>query len=269
MVFSECKFSYMDYYNDSQLLNFWENKFNFLNLYEENGVFTLILDRANKKNALHPQMINEIAFCFSYISTNDKIRVVIIRSTGDTFSAGADLKALKNNIEPHHSTIPDPSKKVIIGNLFNSLYKPKLAVVEGNVYAGACLIVAGCNYVISAANLTFSLPEVKRGIFPLQVMESLSHIIGLKKTIDWCIRGYKIDTNKAFEWGIVDEISNDNIEQKINKWVNSFAENSQRAIEFGLEIYHKHFHDNSKHETMEKLFKEMVNQDHLSDDFQN
>ena len=59
------------------------------------------------------------------------------------------------------------------------------------------------------------------------------------------------------------------IEQKINKWVNSFAENSQRAIEFGLEIYHKHFHDNSKHETMEKLFKEMVNQDHLSDDFQN
>ena len=50
-------------------------------------------------------MINEIAFCFSYISVNDKIRVVIIRSTGDTFSAGADLKALKNNIEPHHSSI--------------------------------------------------------------------------------------------------------------------------------------------------------------------
>ena len=153
--------------------------------------------------------------------------------------------------------------------MFNSLYKPKLAVVEGNIYAGACLIVAGCNYVISAPNLTLSLPEVKRGVFPLQVMESLSHIIGLKKTIDWCIRGYKIDTNKAFEWGIVDEISTDNIEEKINKWINSFTANSQRAIEFGLKIYHKHFHDNSKHEKMEKLFKEMVNQDHLSDDFQN
>ena len=105
----------MDYYNDSQLLNFWENKFHFLKLNEENGVFTLILDRANKKNALHPQMINEIAFCFSYISGNKNIRLVIIRSTGDTFSAGADLKALKNNIEPHQSSIPEPSKKVIIG----------------------------------------------------------------------------------------------------------------------------------------------------------
>ena len=267
MAFLECNLHIMDYYKDNQLLNFWNNKFHFLKLNEENGVFNLTLDRANKKNALHPQMINEIAFCFSYISKNPKITLVIIRSTGDTFSAGADLKALKNNIEPHNSSIPDPSKKVIIGNLFNSLYKPKLAVVEGNVYAGACLIVAGCNYVISSANLTFSLPEVKRGIFPLQVMESLSHIIGLKKTIDWCVRGYKIDTNKAFQWGLVDEISENNIQDSINKWINSFSENSQRAIEFGLKIYQKHFHDNSKHEKLEKLFKEMVNQKHLSDDF--
>ena len=158
--------------------------------------------------------------------------------------------------------------KIIIGNLFNSLYKPKLAVVQGNVYAGGCLIVAGCNYVISCDNLSYSLPEVKRGIFPLQVMESLSHIIGLKKTIDWCIRGYKIDTNKAFDWGLVDQIcKHDEVEKSINDWVSSFSENSQRAIEFGLKIYHEHFQDNSKHEKLEKLFREMVEQNQLSTDF--
>ena len=127
-----------------------------------------------------------------------------------------------------------------------------------------------CNYVISCDNLTFSLPEVKRGIFPLQVMESLSHIIGLKKTIDWCIRGYKIDTKKAFQWGLVDEIcSLENLENSIQNWIKSFSENSQKAIEFGLKIYHEHFQDNSKHERLEKLFREMIDQDHLSDDFQN
>ena len=258
----------MNYFKEIELLNFWDNKFHFLKIEEENGIFYLTLDRANKKNALHPQMINEIAFCFDYISKNDSIRLVIIKSTGDTFSAGADLKALKNNIEPHHSSIPEPSKKIIIGNLFNSLYKPKLAVVQGNVYAGGCLIVAGCNYVISFDNITYSLPEVKRGIFPLQVMESLSHIIGLKKTIDWCIRGYKIDTNKAFSWGLVDEIcKDDEVEKSINNWICSFSENSQRAIEFGLKIYHEHFQDNSKHEKLEKLFIEMVDQEQFSNDF--
>ena len=258
----------MNYFKEIELLNFWDNKFHFLKIEEENGIFYLTLNRANKKNALHPQMINEIAFCFDYISKNDSIRLVIIKSTGDTFSAGADLKALKNNIEPHHSSIPEPSKKIIIGNLFNSLYKPKLAVVQGNVYAGGCLIVAGCNYVISSDNITYSLPEVKRGIFPLQVMESLSHIIGLKKTIDWCIRGYKIDTNKAFSWGLVDEIcKDDEVEKSINNWICSFSENSQRAIEFGLKIYHEHFQDNSKHEKLEKLFIEMVDQEQFSNDF--
>ena len=258
----------MNYFKEIELLNFWDNKFHFLKIEEENGILYLTLNRANKKNALHPQMINEIAFCFNYISKNDSIRLVIIKSTGDTFSAGADLKALKNNIEPHHSSIPEPSKKIIIGNLFNSLYKPKLAVVQGNVYAGGCLIVAGCNYVISFDNITYSLPEVKRGIFPLQVMESLSHIIGLKKTIDWCIRGYKIDTNKAFSWGLVDEIcKDDEVDKSINNWICSFSENSQRAIEFGLKIYHEHFQDNSKHEKLEKLFIEMVGQDQFSNDF--
>lgn len=258
----------MNYFKEIELLNFWDNKFHFLKIEEENGIFYLTLNRANKKNALHPQMINEIAFCFNYISKNESIRLVIIKSTGDTFSAGADLKALKNNIEPHHSSIPESSKKIIIGNLFNSLYKPKLAVVQGNVYAGGCLIVAGCNYVISFDNIIYSLPEVKRGIFPLQVMESLSHIIGLKKTIDWCIRGYKIDTNKAFSWGLVDEIcKDDEVEKSINNWICSFSENSQRAIEFGLKIYHEHFQDNSKHEKLEKLFIEMVGQDQFSNDF--
>ena len=44
-------------------------------------------------------------------------------------------------------------------------------------------------------------------------------------------------------------------------------ENSQKAIEFGLKIYHEHFQDNSKHEKLEKLFREMVEHNQLSTDF--
>ena len=146
------------YYTNKQLSDFWKNDFHFLKLKEQNQVFHLTLNRANKKNALHPQMQNEIAFCFDYISQNNEIKLVLIQSTGDTFSAGADLKALSNNIEAHTSTIPQPNKKIILGNLFTNLYKPKLALVEGNVYAGGCLIVAGCNYVVSLRDITFSLP---------------------------------------------------------------------------------------------------------------
>ena len=258
----------MNYYTNKQLLNFWENKFHFLNIDKKDKVFYLTLNRANKKNALHPQMQNEIAFCFDYISQDNEIKLVVIQSTGDTFSAGADLKALSNNIEPHTSTIPDPNNKIILGNLFNNLYKPKLAIVEGNVYAGGLLIVAGCNYVLSLKDITFSLPEVKRGIFPLQVMQSISSIIGLKKTIDWCIRSYKINAEIAKEWGLVDEICNkENIQNSVNKWIDGFSGNSNKAIEFGLKAFQEHFHKNSNHEKLEKLFREMIENNHLSNEF--
>ena len=258
----------MNNYTSKQLLNFWDNNFHFLIVEEREEVFYLTLNRSNKKNALHPQMQNEIAFCFDYVSQNNNIRLVIIQSTGDTFSAGADLKALSNNIEAHSSSIPEPDNKIILGNLFNNLYKPKLAIVEGNVYAGGCIIIAGCNYVISLKDITFTLPEVKRGIFPLQVMESLSRIIGIKKTIDWCIRGYKIDAAKANKWGLVDEIcAKENIQISVNKWINDFSGNSQKAIEFGLKAYQEHFHQNSRHEKLEKLFRDMIDNNHLSNDF--
>ena len=68
----------------------------------------------------------------------------------------------------------------------------------------------------------------------------------------------------------VDEIcSLENLENSIQNWIKSFSENSQKAIEFGLKIYHEHFQDNFKHEKLENLFREMIDQDHLSDDFQN
>ena len=54
----ECKFYSMNYFSDDQLSNFWENNFHFLNIEENVGVFFLTLNRPNKKNALHPQMIN-------------------------------------------------------------------------------------------------------------------------------------------------------------------------------------------------------------------
>ena len=52
----------MNYYTNKQLLNFWEKKFHFLTIDKKDEVLYLTLNRANKKNALHPQMQNEIAF---------------------------------------------------------------------------------------------------------------------------------------------------------------------------------------------------------------
>jgi enoyl-CoA hydratase/carnithine racemase len=57
------------------------------------------------------------------------------------------------------STIPKPNGEVLIGELFNKVYKPVIAKVGGDVFAGGFLFLAGSTYVVAAEGLRFGLPE--------------------------------------------------------------------------------------------------------------
>ena len=183
----------MKYFNEKDVKNIKSYNFDFIEFEESNHVFTLTLNRPKKKNALNPQMINEIAFAFQYVSCSNSVRALLLKSNGDVFCSGLDLKAVNGDIEKNNSTVPEANSKILIGELFNKLYKPKICQLEGDVYAGGFLLIAGCNYVVSKDGLKLGLPEVKRGIFPMQVMESLSKVISFRNVIDWCVRGYNLD----------------------------------------------------------------------------
>jgi enoyl-CoA hydratase/carnithine racemase len=61
----------MKYFNENDVKNIKSYDFDFIEFEESNHVFTLTLNRPKKKNALNPQMINEIAFAFQYVSINN------------------------------------------------------------------------------------------------------------------------------------------------------------------------------------------------------
>ena len=226
----------MDLYSKEQVANIHQETFAFLIVEEADNVLTVTLNRAHKKNALHPKMIDELAFAFQYAFFEKNIWVIIIKAMGDVFCAGADLKALRGDIELHNSTIPTCDKQILIGEVFNKVYKPVICQVEGKVFAGGFLILAGCQYVVAADHLEFGMPEVKRGIFPMQVMAALLKVMPQRKVIDWCIRGFTIPASTALEWGVLTHLtSKENVELEVNQIANELKENSPKAISLGLE----------------------------------
>ena len=56
----------MNYYREGQLEKFHNEKFSFIEIIELNEVFEITLNRTAKKNAIHPQMLNELAFALQY-----------------------------------------------------------------------------------------------------------------------------------------------------------------------------------------------------------
>jgi len=230
----------MNLYTEDQVANIKEQKFAFVEILEQDNVLTITLARENKRNALHPQMVNEIAYAMSYAYFEKSIWAIVIAAKGKIFCAGADLKAMMGIIEENDSTIPQPNGEVLMGELFNKVYKPTIAKVTGDVYAGGFFFLAGCNIVVAQDTVKFGLPEVKRGLYPFQVMAALLKVMPARKVIDWCIRGYNLSVEEGVKYGLVSEsVSAEGIDGAIEKILDELRQNSPAAIRLGLQAYDK------------------------------
>ncbi len=234
-------------YRPEQLLSFHEQEFGYLQLEEQDHVFTITLNRPEQKNALNGIMVRELSYALHYAQYRKEIRVVILQANGNVFCAGADMDTFATEAEVH-SSIPLPHEEVLVGELFNRLHKPSIAKVEGHVYAAGFLLLAGCTYVVACNDIKLGLPEVKRGLFPFQVMASLMEVMPARKVMDWCIRGYNLGVEQAHEWGLITHPTiQESIEEEIEKLVGQILENSPTAIRLGLQAYN-HIRQTSTHE---------------------
>jgi len=228
----------MNLFKEFDANTFHQQQFHFLLIEEQEHVLTVTLNRPNKKNALHPQMVNEIAYAFQYAHSNPAVWMIVVEAVGNVFCAGADLKAMAGMAEDHESSIPAPADAILIGELFRKVNKPVIAKVTGDVYAGGFFFLAGSHIVIAQDNVKFGLPEVKRGLYPMQVMASLLQVMPARKVIDWCIRGYNLPVAEAERFGLVTEVvTAEEMERTIQRIVNELKLNSPTAISNGLQAF--------------------------------
>ena len=225
-------------YTADQTLQLKQHKFAHLLVEEKNHLLTLTLNRPEKKNALNPVLFKELAYALTYAHHTRDVWAVVIAAKGDVFCAGADLKAFSGATEETTSTVPEPNGEVVIGNIFNSLHKPCIAKVHAPVYAGGFLIVCGCTHVVASSNATFSLPEVKRGLYPFQVMQSLLQIMPPRTVLDLCIRAKTLNASDAEKIGLVSKVVEQNkLDEEVQLLVDEIFQFSPSAISLGLEAF--------------------------------
>lgn len=204
--------------------------YNYIKTEKKGFQYILTLARSEKRNAFSPTMVNEINHAFQQANADNDIKVVLIKAEGPVFCAGMDLKTFKNP----ELDIPNPNienKNISLGEVFDSLHKPTIAMVEGNVIAGGFLIILGCTYVFCKSEVQFRLPELELGIFPFQVMASLLKVVPEKKALQICLNTDYFDVNQAIQLGIVDAVwHTDDIEKRIS----SFENISIKALSSGI-----------------------------------
>ncbi|MFT4053645.1 MAG: 3-hydroxyacyl-CoA dehydrogenase NAD-binding domain-containing protein [Novosphingobium sp.] len=125
---------------------------------------------------------------------------LVVRCTGRTFVAGADIKEFGKPIAP--PVLPD------LLRMFDRLDKPVVAALHGTVLGGGFEVALACHYRVAAAGTRLGFPEVKLGIVPgAGGTQRVPRLAGLAFAIPLLTEGRQIDAAAALEAGLVDEVT--------------------------------------------------------------
>jgi methylglutaconyl-CoA hydratase len=231
----------MRFYTEEDTNTFENVRFLHIKTAKAGHLFTITLSRPEKRNAFTPTMAEEIIFALSYAHYETDIRCIVLKAEGPVFCAGADLNAFHDPASNLiNETLPAIREEARLGDAFAEVLKPCIAQVEGPVFAGGFLLICGCTFVQSVPEATFSLPEVKRGIWPMQVMASLLPIISQRKILEMSITGRSYSAKEALEMGLISEIvERENMAEVVGALADLICENAPLAIQSGMRAMQK------------------------------
>ncbi len=216
-----------------------QTKLVYLQVTLQDHVLEIRLNRPEKRNAFDSVLVRELAFAMSFAHHQKDVWAVLLSANGPVFCAGADLRAFAGmGQEDPGSGVPIPNEEIAIGDLFRHLHKPCIARVHGDAHAGAFLLIGGCTHVVAADHTRFSLPEVRRGIWPMQVMATLAEIMPARELLDWCMRGLQLSAEEACRRGLVTQVvPAAELDAAVKSLLSDVLAQSPSAIRMGLEAW--------------------------------
>ena len=130
------------FYTESDIQKFHSVELQLIKTQQDGNLFTITLNRAEKRNAFTPTMLQELAFALAFAHQSQDIWCVLLQAEGPAFCAGMDLSIFQNPaLDIQNDSLPKPIKEITIGDAFKNLEKPCIAKVEGSVFAGGFLLI--------------------------------------------------------------------------------------------------------------------------------
>ena len=134
----------------------------------DEGVCVLTLNRPDKRNAMNPNLGEEITDALEHLRNDDRCRVLVITGAGDSFCAGMDLKEFFMELQDKPAEY-DRAHRVAVewrGRTLRLFPKPTIAMVNGHCFGGAFTIVEGCDLAVAAEDAKMGLSEINFKMFP-------------------------------------------------------------------------------------------------------
>jgi methylglutaconyl-CoA hydratase len=195
--------------------------------------FWITINRPEKRNAINADIVAGVAQGYRAAHDDADIRVIVLTGAGDkAFCAGADL------VNTGAAFAVDFAKPNVdyadLLRLAQNATKPAIARVNGVCMAGGMGLLCMTDMAIAVENAIFGLPEVKVGVFPMQVMSLLQDIAPRRLINEWALTGEPFDARTALAAGLLNHVVPvAELDAKVDWLIGRIADKSPTAIRRG------------------------------------
>ncbi len=172
----------------------------------EPGIFLLTINREKARNALAPQVLDDIAAAVAAVAADPGARCLLVTGAGSrAFVAGADIAAMsampvlaaRDFALKGHATLRALELSPV----------PVIALVNGYALGGGCELALACDFIVASDKAVFGQPEVNLGISPgFGGTQRLARVVGRAMALELVTTGRQIKADEALRIGLANHV---------------------------------------------------------------
>jgi enoyl-CoA hydratase/carnithine racemase len=169
---------------------------------EDEGIAWITFNRPEKKNALSRALIAELCDSLEALRHNGKIRCIVTKGAGDSYSSGRDLYDMRAGAESDRRREGGANAEVV--RLLRACPQITIAAVQGYCLGGGLAVINGHDLAIAADTAQLGMPEIIRGSYGATATPTLFHSgIPFKKAFYVQLTGRNLTGLEAERVGLV------------------------------------------------------------------
>lgn len=211
---------------------------------DADGVSILTLNAPTTINALSEAMLDALSEQLDEIADDQNVKAVILRTAGDHFCAGHNLKemtARRADEDGGFQYFQDLFAKCSAMMLrVVRLPQPVIAEVKGIATAAGCQLVASCDLAVASEDARFATSGVNIGLFCSTPMVALSRNVPRKLAMEMLLLGDFLPADRVAELGLVNRVvRKEDLEDVSMSMARIIADKSPAAIKIGKRAYYE------------------------------
>ena len=191
------------------------------------GVATITLNMADRKNSLSEMLVNSLSYNLDRALADESARAIVLTNVGNTFCAGADLKAATPGVA---AGTPQRTFLDVMDQILDSP-KPVIGKINGHAMAGGVGLVASCDLSVMRDDAKIGFTEVRIGVAPAVISVVCLPKLRRADASELFLTGDRITPARAAEVGLINRaVPADELDQAVADYVSMVVRGGPQAL---------------------------------------